>query len=134
MVLTKEEQQDRAELELTWSVFSQILVISGNLSFGDSGVKIAGRAFEIFKLATRVGYKVGREPSVVGVAGASVYIASVLEANRRTQNEIAIVAKTSENVLRARAAELAICANVAPDWGGGRFPKHDPKRVPSLPP
>ena len=63
------------------------------------------KTLEILKEATRRELTSGRGPT--GIAAASLYIASVLCAERRTQREVAEVAGVTEVTIRNRYKELA---------------------------
>ncbi|MCD6164635.1 MAG: transcription initiation factor IIB [Candidatus Odinarchaeota archaeon] len=62
------------------------------------------RAIEIMKKAQEVGITAGKDPS--GLAAATIYIASILEGERRTQRQIAEVAHVTEVTVRNRYKEL----------------------------
>ncbi|MHA1835789.1 MAG: transcription initiation factor IIB [Candidatus Odinarchaeia archaeon] len=65
---------------------------------------VQSRAVEILKKAISIGLTSGRGPT--GVAAAAIYIASVLEKERRTQRNIAEVAGVTEVTVRNRYKEL----------------------------
>ena len=67
--------------------------------------KIQTRAIEILKSAMDKGLTSGRGP--MGVAAAALYIASVQHGERRTQRDIAEVARVTEVTVRNRYKELA---------------------------
>lgn len=67
--------------------------------------KVQVRAMDILKKAKGLELTRGRGPS--GIAGAAIYIASVLEKERRSQKEIAEVCNVTEVTIRNRAYELA---------------------------
>ncbi len=73
-----------------------------------SDLKLTGgvqaRAIELLKLATKKGLTSGRGPT--GVAAAAIYIASVLLGERRTQRDVADVARVTEVTVRNRYKEL----------------------------
>lgn len=62
------------------------------------------KAIEILKEAVKRGLTSGRGP--MGVAAAALYIASVLEGEKRTQREVAEVAHVTEVTVRNRYKEL----------------------------
>ncbi|MCD6558439.1 transcription initiation factor IIB [Thermococci archaeon] len=62
------------------------------------------KAIEILKQAVKRGLTSGRGP--MGVAAAALYIASVLEGEKRTQREVAEVAHVTEVTVRNRYKEL----------------------------
>jgi len=66
--------------------------------------KVKDRALEILKKAEEVGALSGKGPT--GVAAAIIYIASVLEGERRTQREIAEKCKLTEVTIRNRYKEI----------------------------
>ena len=66
--------------------------------------KVKNRALEILNKAEEVGAISGKGPT--GVAAAVVYIASVLEGERRTQREIAEKCKLTEVTIRNRYKEI----------------------------
>jgi len=67
--------------------------------------KVQAKALDILKEATEREITSGRSPT--GIAAASIYIASVLCGERRTQREIAEVAGVTEVTIRNRYQELA---------------------------
>ncbi|MCD6410127.1 MAG: transcription initiation factor IIB [Candidatus Verstraetearchaeota archaeon] len=75
--------------------------IGGTL--GLSGVT-QHRAAEIIKEAKRLGITAGKDPA--GLAAAAIYIASLLENERKTQKEIAQAAQVTEVTVRNRYKEL----------------------------
>lgn len=62
------------------------------------------KAIELLKEATKKGLTSGRGPT--GVAAAAIYIASVLCGERRTQRDVADVARVTEVTVRNRYKEL----------------------------
>jgi transcription initiation factor TFIIB len=62
------------------------------------------KAIELLKEATEKGLTSGRGPT--GVAAAAIYIASVLTGERRTQRDVADVARVTEVTVRNRYKEL----------------------------
>lgn len=75
--------------------FSSELKLNGN---------VQSRAVEILKQAIKFGLTSGRGPT--GVAAAAIYVASVIENERRTQRDIAEVTKITEVTVRNRYKEL----------------------------
>jgi transcription initiation factor TFIIB len=67
--------------------------------------ELQSKAIEIIKLAMDLELTSGRGPT--GVAAAAIYIASVLDGERRTQREVADVAGVTEVTIRNRYKELA---------------------------
>lgn len=66
--------------------------------------KAESRAIEIVNESSKQGLLTGREPT--GVAAASLYIASVLSGERKTQKDVAEVAGVTEVTIRNRYKEL----------------------------
>ncbi|MCX6777590.1 MAG: transcription initiation factor IIB [Candidatus Micrarchaeota archaeon] len=66
--------------------------------------KVQERAIDLLKKSAKKGLISGRGPT--GVAAASVYIASAMEGERRTQKEVAEVAGVTEVTIRNRYREL----------------------------
>ena len=66
---------------------------------------VQAKTMEILQEATRRELTSGRGPT--GIAAASLYIASVLCGERRTQREVAVVAGVTEVTIRNRYKELA---------------------------
>jgi transcription initiation factor TFIIB len=62
------------------------------------------KAIELLKEATKKGLTSGRGPT--GVAAAAIYIASVIRGERRTQRDVADVARVTEVTVRNRYKEL----------------------------
>jgi transcription initiation factor TFIIB len=71
---------------------------------------VQGKTIEILGLAVNHELTSGRGPT--GLAAASMYIASVLCGERRTQREIADVAGVTEVTIRNRYKELALKLNI----------------------
>ena len=65
---------------------------------------VEAKAIEIIALAKEMGLTSGKGPS--GLAAASIYIASVLLNERKTQKEVATVADVTEVTIRNRYKEL----------------------------
>ena len=68
------------------------------------GEKTKSRAMEILERAREKGISQGKSPT--GMAAAALYISAVMEGERRTQKEIASVAKVTEVTVRNRYKEL----------------------------
>ena len=66
--------------------------------------KAQSKAIELLKEADKKGLTSGRGPT--GVAAAAIYIASVLQGERRTQRNVADVARVTEVTVRNRYKEL----------------------------
>jgi transcription initiation factor TFIIB len=62
------------------------------------------KAIDIIKKARELRVTIGKDPG--GIAGAALYIASILEDDRRTQREIAKVSRVTEVTIRNRYKEL----------------------------
>jgi transcription initiation factor TFIIB len=62
------------------------------------------KATEIIQLAKERHVTIGKAPN--GIAGAALYIAGILEEDRRTQREIAIASRVTEVTIRNRYKEL----------------------------
>ncbi len=63
------------------------------------------RAAEILRIAKEKALTAGKDPA--GLAAAAIYIATILEGERRTQKEIASIAGVTEVTVRNRYKELA---------------------------
>jgi transcription initiation factor TFIIB len=66
--------------------------------------EVQAQAIQILKKAANNGLTSGRGPT--GVAAAAIYVASVLANSRRTQREVAAVARVTEVTVRNRYKEL----------------------------
>ncbi len=66
--------------------------------------KASGRAIKILNNAKKAGITAGKDPT--GLAAAALYISGILEDERRTQREIARVARVTEVTVRNRYKEL----------------------------
>ncbi|MGQ4871799.1 MAG: transcription initiation factor IIB, partial [Candidatus Thorarchaeota archaeon] len=62
------------------------------------------RTVEILKRSREKGLTIGRDP--LGLAAAAIYVASILLDERRTQREIAEVARVTEVTVRNRYKEI----------------------------
>ncbi len=81
--------------------------------FGDAlnvTAKTKGRAKEILNEAIRRGITSGKGPT--GLAAAALYVASLLEGEKRTQREVAEVANVTEVTVRNRYKELVDKLNI----------------------
>ena len=72
--------------------------------------EVKSKALEILKVATEKELTSGRGPT--GVAAASIYVASILLNERRTQREVAEVAGVTEVTIRNRYKELTEKLNI----------------------
>ncbi len=68
--------------------------------------EVQSKAIELLKEATKKGLTSGRGPT--GVAAAAIYIASVVSGERRTQRDVADVARVTEVTVRNRYKELCV--------------------------
>ncbi len=68
--------------------------------------EVQSKAIELLKEATKKGLTSGRGPT--GVAAAAIYIASVISGERRTQRDVADVARVTEVTVRNRYKELCV--------------------------
>lgn len=94
----------KKELNIKVPLSNPILYIPKFASeLGLSG-RVQEKAIEILRKAIKKGLVSGRGPT--GVAAAAIYIASVLEGERRTQKEVADVAGVTEVTIRNRYREL----------------------------
>jgi transcription initiation factor TFIIB len=73
-----------------------------------SDLKLTGatarKAIDLVKMAKKNGLTAGKDPT--GLAAAAIYIAGILEGERRTQREIAETATVTEVTVRNRYKEL----------------------------
>jgi len=72
--------------------------------------EVQAKAIEILKKASENGLTSGRGPT--GVAAAAIYIASVIMNERRTQRDVAEVARVTEVTVRNRYKELVLKMNL----------------------
>lgn len=68
------------------------------------------RAIQILDQARKLGILGGKDPS--GMAAASIYVSAILEGEKRTQREVANVAKITEVTVRNRYKELIKLLNL----------------------
>ena len=68
------------------------------------------RAISLIDDARAIGLTTGKAPG--GIAGAAIYIASILEEDRRTQREIAEASRVTEVTIRNRYKQLVKSLNV----------------------
>ena len=73
--------------------------------------KVQNRAFELLKLAEKDGFLIGKSP--IGIAGAAIYAATLLEGERRSQREISLAIKVTEPTLRKYYKKLIKLAKQA---------------------
>jgi transcription initiation factor TFIIB len=62
------------------------------------------RTVEILRQSRTLGLTIGRDP--LGLAAAAIYVASIMLDERRTQREIAEVARVTEVTVRNRYKEI----------------------------
>jgi transcription initiation factor TFIIB len=70
----------------------------------DISMQTQRKAFDILKEARKRGMVAGKDP--MGLAAASLYVACVLEGEKKTQKEIAEVANVTEVTVRNRYKNL----------------------------
>ncbi len=75
--------------------------LSSDLGFKGETVK---KATEIIVRARKSGITIGKDPG--GIAGAALYIAGILEEDRRTQRDVASAARVTEVTIRNRYKDL----------------------------
>ncbi len=93
------------ELKLKMAVPSPLDYITRFIGDLNLSQKVKKKSVDILNLAIEKELTSGRGP--VGVAAASIYIASVISGERRTQKEISDVARVTEVTIRNRYKELA---------------------------
>jgi transcription initiation factor TFIIB len=76
-------------------------------------VKVQSRALNLLDSTQRHASMAGRGPT--GIAAASIYLAGILENNRRTQREVADVAGVTEVTIRNRFKEMCGVLGLNPD-------------------
>jgi transcription initiation factor TFIIB len=76
-------------------------------------VKVQSRALTLLDSTQRHSSMAGRGPT--GIAAASIYLAGILENNRRTQREVADVAGVTEVTIRNRFKEMCHVLGLNPD-------------------
>lgn len=76
-------------------------------------VKVQSRALNLLDSTQRHASMAGRGPT--GIAAASIYLAGILENNRRTQREVADVAGVTEVTIRNRFKEMCNVLGLNPD-------------------
>jgi len=79
----------------------------------DLSAEVRTRSIDILKKASENGLTSGRGP--MGVAAASLYIATVMAGEKRTQREIADVARVTEVTVRNRYKELISKLKIEPE-------------------
>lgn len=67
-------------------------------------IQVQSRANQILEDARKIGITAGKDPT--GLAASSLYISAIMEGERRTQREIADVARVTEVTVRNRYKEL----------------------------
>ncbi len=95
----------RRELDLQIPNISPIDYVSRFVEELKLSTETQKSAIEILKKAEKAGLFAGRDPS--GLAASAIYIASIMENERRTQRELANVAHVTEVTVRNRYKELA---------------------------
>ena len=75
--------------------------------------KVSVRAINILKRADELELTAGRGPT--GIAAASVYLASILENEQRTQKEVSEAAGVTEVTIRNRYKEICVSLNISLD-------------------
>jgi len=112
---------DKNEIERCYRFISHKLALNAGptspveyISRFASGLKLSGKcqstARHILQVASKKGLTSGRGPT--GVAAAALYLASVLEKERRTQRDIAKIAQVTEVTVRNRFKELISKLNI----------------------
>lgn len=86
------------ELNIKIGVPSPIIYIARFCTELNLSGKVQNRAFELLKLAEKNGILIGKSP--IGIAGAAIYTACLLEGERRSQREISMAIKVTEPTLR----------------------------------
>ena len=76
-------------------------------------IKVQSRALNLLDSTQRHASMAGRGPT--GIAAASIYLAGILENNRRTQREVADVAGVTEVTIRNRFKEMCGVLGLNPD-------------------
>jgi transcription initiation factor TFIIB len=92
------------ELEMKMPVEDPVKCVSKIASKVDISMQTQRRAFDILKEARKRGMVAGKDP--MGLAAASLYVACVLEGEKKTQKEIAEVANVTEVTVRNRYKNL----------------------------
>jgi len=92
------------ELEMKMPVEDPVKCVSKIASKVDISMQTQRKAFDILKEARRRGMVAGKDP--MGLAAASLYVACVLEGEKKTQKEIAEVANVTEVTVRNRYKNL----------------------------
>ena len=88
------------ELDMKMPVEDPVKCVSKIASKVDISMQTQRRAFDILKEARKRGMVAGKDP--MGLAAASLYVACVLEGEKKTQKEIAEVANVTEVTVRNR--------------------------------
>jgi transcription initiation factor TFIIB len=92
------------ELDMKMPVEDPVKCVSKIASKVDISMQTQRRAFDILKEARKRGMVAGKDP--MGLAAASLYVACVLEGEKKTQKEIAEVANVTEVTVRNRYKNL----------------------------
>jgi len=92
------------ELEMKMPVEDPTKCISKISSRVDVSMQTQRKALDILREARRVGIVAGKDP--MGLAAAALYVACVLEGEKKTQKEIAEVANVTEVTVRNRYKNL----------------------------
>ncbi|MEM2225994.1 MAG: transcription initiation factor IIB [Candidatus Bathyarchaeia archaeon] len=100
------------ELDLKMPVEDPIRCVSKIASKAGIDMKTQRRAIEVINMAKEKGVVAGKDP--MGLAAAAIYVACVLEGEKKTQKEIAEVANVTEVTVRNRYKGLkdALSLNV----------------------
>ncbi len=99
------------ELNIKIGVSSPMIYISRFCTELNLSGKVQNRAFELLKLAEKDGFLIGK--SHIGIAGAAIYTATLLEGERRSQREISLAIKVTEPTLRKYYKKLIRLAKQA---------------------
>ncbi|MBS7650534.1 MAG: transcription initiation factor IIB [Halobacteria archaeon] len=98
------------ELEIRMPVEDPIRCVSKIASKVSISMKTQRTAIKILKEARRVGIAAGKDP--MGLAAAALYVACVLEGEKKTQKDIAEVANVTEVTVRNRYKGLKEALNL----------------------
>ncbi len=92
------------DLEMRMPVEDPTKCISKISSRVDVSMQTQRRALDILRMAKKIGIVAGKDP--MGLAAAALYVACVLEGEKKTQKEIAEVANVTEVTVRNRYKNL----------------------------
>jgi len=95
------------ELDMRMPVEDPIKCVSKIASKADISMQTQRRSLEILREAKHSGITTGKNP--MGLASAALYVACVLESEKKTQREIAEVANVTEVTVRNRYKHLKDC-------------------------